>query len=270
MLLAAGCAGVFVTVLALAYFDGPARWADGAALEGFLGLKAPLPIPVFERLAHLADPVPYGLFGLAVLAAALAQGRPRHALAASVLLGGSAVSSQVLKPLLAMDRSVGFDFSQVNAAAYPSGHATASMALALAAVLVAPPAWRRAVALGGGAFALAVSYSILSLGWHFPSDVVGGYLVAATWCLLAVAGLRAAGARWPVHSGRDAARRLLDPGHARALAGSIGIAGAVVLAALAPQAADYAQRHTAFAVVAVGIAITAAALLTAVTAATRR
>ena len=27
------------------------------------------------------------------------------------------------------------------------------------------------------AFAIAVSYSFLELGWHYPSDVLGGFLI---------------------------------------------------------------------------------------------
>jgi hypothetical protein len=30
-------------------------------------------------------------------------------------------------------------------------------------------------------FAIAVSYAILALGWHFLSDVIGGFFVAAMW-----------------------------------------------------------------------------------------
>jgi len=37
----------------------------------------------------------------------------------------------------------------------------------------------------------------LILAWHMPSDVLGGYLVAALWTALAVAALRAADRRWP-------------------------------------------------------------------------
>ena len=52
------------------------------------------------------------------------------------------------------------------------------MALALCAVLAVPARWRPAAATAGGLFALGVAYAILALGWHFPSDVIGGYLVA--------------------------------------------------------------------------------------------
>ena len=46
-------------------------------------------------------------------------------------------------------------------------------------------------------FAVAVGCALLILAWHMPSDVLGGYLVAALWTALAVAALRAADRRWP-------------------------------------------------------------------------
>ena len=257
----------FWLLLALAYVVDPARWADESALWGFVSLRGPLTAPLLEGGAHLADPLPYGLAGAAIVIVALARRCPLHALAAAVLLGGSAVSSQVLKPLLAMERPV--DFAEVSAASYPSGHATAAMALALAAVLVTAPAWRRHVAVAGGAFALLVSFSVLALGWHFPSDVVGGYLLAGVWCLLAVAALRALAARVP-QAHAPSARRAPDPRAVKAVAGSAGIAVAVAGAALAPEAADYAQHHTTAAAVAMAIAASAAVVLAAVTAATGR
>ena len=72
----------------------------------------------------------------------------------------------------------------------PSGHATATMTLVLCAIVVVPPAWRRVAAVLGVAVALAVSYTALILAWHFPSDVLGGLLVAGswTWLMLAFAG----------------------------------------------------------------------------------
>ena len=269
--MAAGCAGVFIALMALAYGVGIARWADGAALQGFLGLRGPLADQVFFRFAHIADPLPYALIGVALIAVAAARGRYRHAAAAAVLLGGSAASSQVLKPFLAFDRHHDFlGLAQINAAAFPSGHATASMALALAAVLVVPPAWRRATAIAGGTFALGVSFSILALGWHFPSDVVGGHLLATIWCLFAVAGLRVAGALWPERPRREPATIAIQPQHARAVIGSIAIAAATTAALFLPRAADYAERHTAFAAVAAAILVGAATLLATVTAATTR
>ena len=129
---------------------------------------------------------------------ALALGRPRHAALVVALVGLTSVSSQVLKGLLAYprhDSAAGTTF--IAPEAFPSGHATASMTLAIALVIVVPRALRPAAALVGAALAVGVSFSIVALGWHFPSDVVGGYLLATGWALVLLAGLRASQARFP-------------------------------------------------------------------------
>jgi hypothetical protein len=157
---------------------------------------------------------------------------------------------------------------QVPAVSYPSGHATAAMSLALAAVLISPRAHRPLVAALGGVFALAVSFSIMVLRWHFPSDVVGGYLVATAWALAALAALRYAQARWPERGtmrraarGAMAAPRLRTLGWALA---AIVAAGAVLVASRLHEVASFAHRYTALVAVAGGIAVCAVLLLAGV------
>ncbi len=53
------------------------------------------------------------------------------------------------------------------------------MTLVLCALLVTPHRLRPLVAALGCAFAVAVGCSLLILAWHMPSDVLGGYLLAA-------------------------------------------------------------------------------------------
>ena len=112
------------------------------------------------------------------------------AVAIPLLFVATGATTESLKHLLATQR---FDewlgHAQIGAASWPSGHSTAAMTMALCAVIAAPPRLRPTVAAVGGAFAVAVAYAILTLGWHFPSDVFGGYLVAATYVLLAVSAI---------------------------------------------------------------------------------
>jgi membrane-associated phospholipid phosphatase len=263
--LAGACWVAFAALLLCAYFVPAAKWADGWAVEGFLNLQRPWLSDIAAFVARLADPGPYALWTVVLAAIALYRRRPRHALAVVVFVVGANVLTQVLKVVLAHPRHHDFlGKAQMSAASFPSGHATASMALAFAAVLVAPHAWRPLVALAGGLFALAVSESIVLLAWHYPSDIAGGYLVAGSCGLVTLAGLRAAEQRWPRRTGREAAKRAMQTADTRRAA--LLVAGFViaVLVGVAVAAGGstltYIDRHTTTVAAAVAIAAMAAAL----------
>jgi membrane-associated phospholipid phosphatase len=237
------------------------REGDARTLNGFVDLNGPHLTPALNTIAHLADPLPYALVGLALAAIALARGRARVAVAIPLLFVATGATTESLKHLLASQR---FDEwlgnAQIAAASWPSGHSTAAMTMALCAVLAAPPRLRPTVAAVGGAFAVAVAYAILTLAWHFPSDVFGGYLVSATYVLLAVSAIAFSERRWPSRRGVEAGSRPVDvvPALGIALAGA-GIAAGVVIAR--PQALlDYAATHTTFVAGALAIAALAAVL----------
>ena len=196
------------------------------------------------------------------------------ATAISAILLGANVTTQLLKPLLAVHRPGLVEGlpSPPAGSSWPSGHATAAMALALCCVLAAPGRLRPFVAALGAAFAVAVSYSFLTLEWHYPSDVFGGFLVAAIWTLLGVAAVSAADAR-RARSGEAVAQRLtvreaLGP-PAAALIGAVLLAGLVVLARPSEVVA-YARLHEAFVLGAVAIAATGLAFATGLLLALRK
>lgn len=278
--LAACCVAAFLVVLLVACKTGAGRWLDGASLQGLIGLQGGRVSPIIAKVARLADPLPFAILTGSVCALAWFTRGPRWALGVAVLTPVVAATSQVLKPLLAYDRPHDFlGHAQIIREAFPSGHATASMALALALIVVAPRAWRPVAALVGGAFTLGVSLSIVILSWHYPSDVIGGYLVAATWALLILAALRAADARWPVRSGREAARRMLesggDPSPARAVVAVTlamgGLATGLVVLERRAGVARYVEHHTTATIAAVGIVLAAASVVAGISLlATRR
>jgi membrane-associated phospholipid phosphatase len=255
-------AGLLVT-LVLAYFAPPFGGRDAATLQGFVDLNRPRITTLLSHVAHLADPAPYGLIGLALVIIALLRRRGRVAVAIVVVLMASAVTTEALKPLLSHPRPQEWlGTGQIAAASWPSGHATAAMALALCGVLAVPARWRPAAATAGGLFALAVAYSILVLGWHFPSDVIGGYLVAGLWSSLAAAAIfRLDELRPPNVVPKRAGRLALS---APALLVGAALLGAFLIALDRPHAvANYAREHPAFLLGAATIAALAA-LLTAV------
>ncbi|MBE9038915.1 phosphatase PAP2 family protein [aff. Roholtiella sp. LEGE 12411] len=71
-----------------------------------------------------------------------------------------------------------FDYS------FPSGHAMTSMTLiAILVVLTWGSTWRWLVLILGGLFILAIGWTRLYLGVHFPSDIIAGWMVAIAWAI---------------------------------------------------------------------------------------
>jgi membrane-associated phospholipid phosphatase len=272
-------AGISLALLALiwslAFHTGLGRHADQAIFNGFAGLQRPRVDGLAMFVARLCNPLPFVALAGAIVAVALARRRRRIALAVAVVLVGANATTELLKPLLAAPRAHWLLSTVATPAtgSWPSGHATAAMSLALALVL-AVPARRRPVAVALGAlFAVAVSYSFLTLGWHYPSDVLGGFLVAVIWIQLAVAGVVLADARQaclPAPSARHsvALRAALAP----SAAAVAGVAAIAVLVALwrPDKVIGYATGHAAFIVGAAAIAALAFALSTAVMLSIRR
>src|SRR3954469_22022434 len=203
---AAAClAGLVATGLAaLVWPVGQTQDID--VLTNIVALNRGRAATLAEGVVHLADPKPYAIFGLGLVAIALIRGRRRLALALPVVLVGAALPPEILKPLLATPRPDWWIDAKIGVASWPSGHATAALTLALCAVIVAPRRLRPAAAVLGALLAAAVAYAILILAWHFPSDVLGGFFVAATWVLLAVAVLLAARRSLPGERRPDTAR----------------------------------------------------------------
>jgi membrane-associated phospholipid phosphatase len=191
-------AGLCVLALALTWVVAalvPATHVkDAVALYDFTLLGGPRLDDLANALLKLLDPLLYTFWGVLLMAVALRRRRPLLALAVGLVLGLAPLTAETLKPLLAHSHAR-IGGSEITAASWPSGHATAATALALCAVLVAPRRLRPLVAVLGALFAAGVGFSLLLLAWHLPSDVVGGYLVGTLWIALAVAGLRAAEAR---------------------------------------------------------------------------
>jgi membrane-associated phospholipid phosphatase len=184
------CALAAAAVWALSFRTGLGLAADTRVLSAMTSLQDTRAEPLAVLVGMLCNPVPYAGLAAATTAAAHLLRGPRAALAIAALLVLPNAVTQVLKRELAEDRSGAVPAQMhVEAASWPSGHSTAAMALALAAVLIATGRWRLAAAELGGAFALAMAGSVVLLGWHFPSDAAGGFAIAGAGACLAAAAL---------------------------------------------------------------------------------
>jgi membrane-associated phospholipid phosphatase len=193
---AAICVGAMALVWSVAELVPAVQLRDSVALYHFTLLDRPRIDGPAHMLVRMLEPDQFILWGIALVAIAVARERPRVAIAIALVMALAPFTAETLKPLLAHPH-MQVDGVHVGEASWPSGHATAATALALAAVLVAPPRLRTAVAVAGVLFALTAGCALLILAWHMPSDVIGGYLVATLWGSLAVAALLAGDRRWP-------------------------------------------------------------------------
>ena len=194
LLVAGLCAAALTLTWVVAALVPATHVKDAVALYDFTLLGGARLDDLANALLHLLDPLLYMLWGVLLIAVALRRGSPRLALAVGLVLGLAPLTAETLKPLLAHPHAR-IGGSEITAASWPSGHATAATALVLCAVLVVPQRLRPTVAMLGAMFVAGVGFSLLLLAWHLPSDVVGGYLVGTLWTALAVAGLRATEAR---------------------------------------------------------------------------
>jgi membrane-associated phospholipid phosphatase len=65
---------------------------------------------------------------------------------------------------------------------FPSGHAMSSMTLvAVLVILTWGSRWCWLVLIAGGVFVLAIGWTRLYLGVHFPSDILAGWTVSIAW-----------------------------------------------------------------------------------------
>lgn len=213
------CATLLLLTVLAVRLSSPLREHDAIAFDGFLRLGGLEPLLTLG--ASPANPVPYLLLGGLCAAVAFARGLHRRALVILVLLAATGAATQALKVVL--------DQGTLHPGGFPSGHATAALTLAFAAVLAAPRDLRPVAVICGAALACTVAFSVLALGWHAPSDVLGGFLVAATLAAAAVAFLDRTEGDETTAAATAAARSWLVP--------AAGIAAGAVFVALA-RAAD--------------------------------
>ena len=105
-------------------------------------------------------------------------------------LGGAAVCAYLLKEVVQRARPGGLIPAVTETSySFPSGHATAAMALyGFFAFLLCRlyPEYKKGIVTIATLIVLAIGFSRLYLGVHYPSDVLAGFAVGGLWLWLGV------------------------------------------------------------------------------------
>jgi len=128
-----------------------------------------------------------GVVAIAVLVAVLLRKQPALVVRLILLLIAESMSVTLVKSLIGRVRPPSLPFiGPLHSFSFPSGHATAAMALFgfMAVVLlsrVRSVTWRAGIVVIAAAFILGIGLSRIVLAAHFASDVLAGYLLGAFW-----------------------------------------------------------------------------------------
>jgi membrane-associated phospholipid phosphatase len=174
-------------VMLLIAVTGGSSWlasADAAVMQTVYAMRNPAATVVFRGITWLGSPLVY----VVVLAAGMAISRSRGWLYL-VLALGSLAAAQLLRVAinLAVHRPRpphSHWLVNANFYAFPSGHTlAAAVGFGLAAWLVWLADRRMGLGLAGiaAAVVILVGWSRVYLGVHWPSDVLGSWLLAAFW-----------------------------------------------------------------------------------------
>lgn len=159
--------------------DGGPSW-DGSLLHD-IHQYAPHPLGGSMRWFSMAGSGAVLVPSAIAAAIALTVAHRREDAFLLAVAGGFAAVNPALKLIFHRPRPAVVTLGDAAAGySFPSGHAMSSALVIGAGLLVIHrrPWWLTTI---GGAFVLAIGLSRLYLGAHYPSDVLGGWLLALSW-----------------------------------------------------------------------------------------
>ena len=179
---------ILFTILAIIVARNDTNAFDSAALLAIYRHASPALNAFFIAFTELGGVIVVTVTALLLTAYFLLKSHYIKAYLIAMGIGGVAAMNLLLKSLFERARPDLWEWIVTEThTSFPSGHATASMALAICGVfLVWHTKWRAVAICGAVAYVLLIGFSRLYLGVHFPTDIIGGWLIGAGWMSLVI------------------------------------------------------------------------------------
>jgi len=168
--------------------EGDTLAFDQSLLRGINEHASPVLNQFFLIVTQLGGPVGVVVITAAWLAVLIRRKNYKPATILAAAVAGAALINLVLKSLFERARpDLWQKLVTETSYSFPSGHAMMSSILAFAAIAIFwRTKYRIPVTSAALLFMLLIGFSRLYLGVHYPTDVLGGWLVSAAWITIVV------------------------------------------------------------------------------------
>ena len=179
----AAAASLLFGCLTIVMLSGGMAGFDGAIRTEVHGFSAPWLTTCAEIVTRLGSLNVLALFGGIELVALMRAGRRGDAKFVVFVMTGAVILENVVKFSVHRPRPPPFFGTDPVSFSFPSGHAFFSLCFygSLAVILSRSGASRAVTWAVAVCLVCAIGTTRIYLGVHYPSDVVGGYLLAIAW-----------------------------------------------------------------------------------------
>ncbi|HEO8421480.1 phosphatase PAP2 family protein [Niallia sp. FSL W8-0635] len=182
---------VLFFILLLIGVSGDVNLAFDTAITDFIHMLFSTSLnPFWEGVSYLGDKIGIGIIALFFILFLWWKKKDFTGIAAFVLCVGLGNElNKWVKDLVARPRPITADTIDADSFSFPSGHAMVGLLLYLfIAHIIAKDLKTNAgkLILAGAAFLLTllIGISRIALGAHYPTDVIGGYLLGGIWLFI--------------------------------------------------------------------------------------
>ena len=165
---------------------------DSTIISWVQGLEAPNLTVVMKFFTTIGSGLPIVIISIVIMAILYHfLGHRRELLFLIWVMIGSALMNKLLKLVFQRTRPTLHRIVEANGYSFPSGHSVAAFALygALTFLIwkhVHKANGRILIIIVSSLFIVTIGISRIYLGVHYPSDVLGGYLMSACWLTLSI------------------------------------------------------------------------------------